>query len=102
MKIFERVVLLQLLPEQGNLTTILIVRKLREKLSFTEEEHKEFNLRQEGERLLWDNEKDIDKEIEFGEKEKDIIVESLKKLNSEKSLTEKHLSLWDKFIEKGT
>ncbi len=37
--VLERLLLLNLLPEAGNLTTIRIVRELRESLSFTEDEH---------------------------------------------------------------
>lgn len=39
LNVLERLLLLQLLPESGNLTTITIVRKLRESLSFNEDEH---------------------------------------------------------------
>lgn len=39
LNVLERLLLLQLLPESGNLTTITIVRQLRESLSFNEDEH---------------------------------------------------------------
>jgi len=41
----ERVVLVTILPAEGDYTTIKLVRKLRESLSFSEEEHKQLNFR---------------------------------------------------------
>ncbi|KKL25025.1 hypothetical protein LCGC14_2409420, partial [marine sediment metagenome] len=41
----ERLVLVTILPAEGDYTTLKLVRKLRESLSFTEEEHKELNFR---------------------------------------------------------
>ncbi len=39
-----------------------------------------------------------EREIKIGDKATDIIVESLKKLDDEKKLTETHISLYKKFI----
>ena len=41
----ERLVLVNILPPEGDYTTLKLVRKLRESLSFTEEEHKQLNFR---------------------------------------------------------
>jgi len=41
----ERLVLVTILPAEGDYTTLKLVRKLRESLSFTEEEHKQLNFR---------------------------------------------------------
>lgn len=45
LNVLERLLLLQLLPESGNLTTITIVRQLRESLSFNEDEHEVLQFR---------------------------------------------------------
>lgn len=95
---FERLILLNILPKEGDFTTLKIVRKLREALSFSEAEHKALQFKQEGEKVLWKTEADVEKDITIGEKATDIIVEVLKKLNSEKKLTEQHFSLYEKYI----
>lgn len=41
----ERLVLVNILPPEGDYTTLKLVRKLRESLSFSEEEHKQVNFR---------------------------------------------------------
>lgn len=46
LNVLERLLVLGLLPESGNLTTIRIVRKLREALSFNEEDHEVLIFRQ--------------------------------------------------------
>ena len=40
----ERIRLLGILPEKGNLLTLKIVRELRDDLSFSEKEHKDFKI----------------------------------------------------------
>lgn len=41
----ERLILVNVLPAESDYTTLKLVRKLRESLSFTEEEHKQLNFR---------------------------------------------------------
>ena len=98
--VFERVVLLGILPEQGNFLTLKIVRQLREGLSFTETELKALDLKQNGDQVTWNpaaaNPEGT--EIIIGEKATDIIVEALKKLNDEGKLMEQHFTLYEKFI----
>ncbi len=98
--VFDRLILLNILPKEGDFTTLKIVRKMREDLSFTEEEHKALDFKQENEgRIQWIQEADKPKEISIGERATDIIVEVLKKLNDDKKLQDQHYSLYEKFIE---
>ena len=98
--VFDRMILLNILPGEGDFTTLKIVRKMREDLSFSEEEHKALEFKQEDEgRIQWIKEADKPKEISIGEKATDIIVEVLKKLNDDKKLQDQHYSLYEKFIE---
>lgn len=96
--ISERLTLLNGLPVKGDITTIRIVRKLREQLSFTEVEHNRHNFRNEGELLRWDHAAEA-AEMNFGHKAKSIIIEVLEKASVDGNLTEEHISLWDKFVE---
>lgn len=92
----DRIVLLSLLPREGDLTTIRIVHELRQALSFTEEEHKALNIRSEGDVLAWDGVGGT-KEIPIGPHAHVLISDALKKLNDEGQVTEDHLGVWEKF-----
>jgi hypothetical protein len=95
---FERVMLLNILPAEGDLTTLRIVRKLREDLSFSEEEHKELELNQdETGKVTWRSDKDKNKEVEIGAKALGVIRSALDRLNKEKKLRDYHLGLCDRF-----
>ena len=100
MTVLERLVLLNILPKEGDFTTIKLMRKLRESLSFDEDELKKIEFVQDGDQTRW-NEKNastIMKQIQIGEKMTDIVHDALKKLNDEKKLTNEHLSLYEKFV----
>jgi hypothetical protein len=107
--VYERITLLNILPKEGDFTTLKIVRQLRESLSFSEKEHKELSFKGSGDklddgsvvpqgRIMWNVNADKPKEILLGEKAKDIIADRLKELDKQKKLTEAHFSLYEKFI----
>jgi len=100
----ERLILLGILPPQGDIASLKIVRKLREDLGFSEKEQKKIKLiivpgatDQEG-GYRWDGE--IEKDVEIGEKATDIIVKSLTDLSSKGQLHIDQLDLYEKFVEK--
>ena len=93
----SRIRLLGILPEKGNLLTLKIVRTLRDDLSFSEKEHKDFNIKAKGNQITW-GDKCKPKTIEFGDQAKKLIVKSLKDLDEQGELTLADLPLWDLFI----
>lgn len=99
LNVLERLLLLNILPAEGDFTTIKIVRTLREELSFTEEEHERLQVNVSDGKVQWDMGKEVLRNFVFGNKARDLISEDLKKLNVEKKLTEQHLSLYEKFVE---
>lgn len=72
----ERIRLLAILPEKGNLLTIKIVRELREELSFSEKEHKDFGIRTLGNNIQWDDNAKP-KNVKIGDQGKELIEKSL-------------------------
>ena len=92
-----RLVLLGILPPEGNLTTIRIVRELREGLSFSEGEHKDLQMVQEGQQLRWEEGAVPDKVLDIGAKGQEVIREAIKKLDDDKKLVPDHLELVDLF-----
>jgi len=99
----ERLMLLGVLPNQGDFTTLKIIRKMREDLSFSEEEHKVLNFQNDAAKgtIAWNMETDkgIQKDVALGEKAQEIIKASLQKLNSEKRLLMDHMDVYEKFCE---
>jgi hypothetical protein len=99
LSVWERFKLLQILPEKGDFITLKIVRKLREDLSFSEEEQAVFQFKQDGERMMWNPEADQFKELQFGPKATSIIIEALKAVDKRKMLDNSQLILFEKFVD---
>ena len=98
----DRILLLGLLPREGNFLTLRILSDFRQGLGFTEKELSDFNIRQVGEQLTWD--KGVNREFLIGKRTKDIIIESLTTLDKQEKLREEHIPLYLIFIgdEDGT
>jgi len=96
----DRLTLLNILPKEGDFTTIKLMRKLRESLSFDEEELKKIEFIQDGDQVRWNVEgaASILKQCQIGEKMTDTIHDALKKLSDEKKLTDQYLSLYERFV----
>ena len=99
LNVFERLVLLPILPAEGDFLTLKIMRELKESLSMSQTDLDEFEIKQAGEQVTWNEKGNEEREIEIGEKATDIVVESLKALDKEKKLTERHFSLYEKFCK---
>lgn len=96
LQVIERITLLQILPKEGNYATFKILIELKSALSFTEKEYKEFKMSEKDGIISWGASKE--KEVNIGEKGKQIIQEALKKLDQENKLTEVTYKLYEKFI----
>jgi len=99
LSVLERLVLLGILPKEGDFTTLKLVRKLRENLSFDEGEHEKLKFVQDGDQVRWNETALEPKHVAIGEKMRDVIIGALKKLDDEKKLREEHFSLYEKFVE---
>lgn len=96
----ERVMLLQVLPREGDITTLRLVRQLREALSFSEQEHQDYNIRNEGLRIAWnDAGEQAKKAVDLGPKALLVIADALKQRSKEKKLTPEYVDLYDRFVE---
>ena len=97
----DRLVLLGILPPEGNLATIRIVRELREALSFSETEHADLQMVQEDGQIRWEEGAVPDRPIEIGAKGQEIVRDALAKLDKDEKLTADHLALCDTFEYEG-
>ncbi len=101
LKVFERLVLLNILPKEGNFVTLKITRRLQEGLSFNEKEIKELNIKTDPKtgNATWNAKADKEKEVEMGREARKIIIEALEKLDKDEKLTQDHYTLFEKFVE---
>lgn len=97
--IVERIQLLGLLPKEGDITMLRLIRDAQQALAFSEEEIAAAEITTESNRTQWNPEKAVEKEIAFGDATKGIIVDALKKLNEAKQLTINHLPLYERFVD---
>jgi len=102
LKILERMVLLRMLPAEGNFATLKIIRELESELGFSEADYKKYKLIQEGNNVKWDIKVDEDeqKDVPIGDLAHSIIVTALKDLDEKQKLTQQHISIFEKFIPK--
>lgn len=98
LNIKNRIVLLGLLPAEGDITTLKIVRQLREALSFTEQEHEDCRIVQSGGQITWNPEADPKKDIPIGSKARKVIEDAFTKANQAKKLTADHIDLYELFF----
>lgn len=92
--------ILRILPKEGNLITLRLLRELITKLGITDEEHKEYDIVQKDGRISWDDQKASElKEFELGDATMGVIKDELNKLNKQNKLDMELLSLADKFID---
>jgi len=97
LSVMERIHLLSLLPKEGNLVTLKIVRNLQNDLGFSEKENKETGLTiNKDNRYEW--KKDIQKEVDIGDTAKQVIKDMFEELDKNKKLNMQTLELYERFV----
>jgi len=110
LSVLDRLKLLEALPPQGDIGTLKIIRQLKEKLSFTEEEIQDMEISFKASEEVkdgvahpvieynWNREKAKILIVEFKPTALNILAVALKKLNREGKLTEQYVSIYEKFF----
>jgi len=98
LKLLDRLLLLKALPKEGSYATLKITQDLKLHLALSEEEFKEFEVKEGDGNITWNSGKDVGKEIPIGEKAMDIIVMALKKRDRDGELTEQEIPVYERFI----
>ena len=102
LNVFDRLTLMGILPKEGSFVTLKVIRDLINSLGIEDEEFKEFDIKQEGTKVFWNEKKGaVEKEFEFGDKAEQIVVDTLKELDLSKKLEQSHFSLYEKFVKNG-
>ena len=99
LKAIDRLMLMKILPQQGDLLQTKIVSDMKAKLDFSEAEQQELDMKRTPEgNLQWTSEKDTGKEFSFGPRGLVIVKDTLKDLDKNKKLLAPHIPLWEAFI----
>jgi len=96
----ERIALLSILPKEGNIVTLKILRDLGNNLGLTEMEVKESEIEMEAGMLRWNAEavSKMDKAIPMGDKAREVMVEALTALSDQNKMGMVHLALYERFV----
>lgn|SRR3990167_5215000 len=95
----ERLLILGVLPHEGDVTTLKIIRDLKQSLGFSEDEYKALAFKQTNNQVTWTPQTPAYKDFLIGEKATDIIVGSLKHLADAKKLGEHLLALYERLVD---
>ena len=99
--VFDRVLLLNILPREGDFRTLKVLRKLADDLGFSEDEAAALQFQQDGVSIKWRQEADAPKDVPMGEIAREIIADRLRELDKQKKLTLEHMSLYERFVLDG-
>ena len=95
----DRIILTNLLPKEGNIVDLRIIRNLTDELGFDEHDLANFGMAQNETGVTWDPSKEQPKRVAIGPRAGAIIRERLEALNRANKLTADHLPLWERFVE---
>lgn len=95
----ERSDLLEILPDRGDVLTLRVVHDIIAQLAITPAEQVQANLRREGDRWVWDQDKAPEADLSFTPPALTVIRDALSSMDKKKTLGLNHLSLYEKFIE---
>jgi hypothetical protein len=99
LSVSDRILLLNILPKEGNLLDLRIVRDLHKSLSFTETEHAALQFVVTDNQIQWNREADQGADIEIGPKAISLTLASLEALNAASKLKLEHLDLMERLEE---
>jgi hypothetical protein len=102
LSVMDRLMLLDVLPQQGNILTLRIVRDAQQALELHTSEIEDWEITLNGPHIRWNQEKVQDVDVSLSEAALGIAREAIKKLDGENKLTANHISLWEKLIDGGS
>lgn len=91
--IIERLNLPRLFPKEGGIIQQLLVRDIAKKVEFSQEEIKDIDLKQEGNQITWNPDKNVIKEVDFSESEIAFLKDQVVLMDKEKKITQDMLDL---------
>lgn len=99
MNIWDRLIALTILPQEGNLAQLRLVRELAGKLGLSAEEINKYEVTTEKDGTIkWNKDKDEELLIPFHDKEFELMRDQLTELDKKNKLEQKMFSLCEKFM----
>ena len=95
LSIKDRIVLLNILPKEGNLTTIRQLRELREALSFSDDEAASLEMHEDEGRIFWNGE--VTKDVTIGARMMTLIADEFDALDKGGRFKDEMLDTYEKF-----
>ena len=100
LSIIERILLLNLIPHEGNMVELMMFKDIEEKLDISSKEAEKIGLKSiEKWWVIRDDKKAESKSVEFSSSEKEFLKWVLTKLDTEKKLTEQHITIYNMFVK---
>jgi len=96
--VVDRVILLNVLPKEGNMITLLSLRDLKAELVFSEAENESLGVKMEDGNLMWNKDAEQEKAVEINGTMTKIIVEALLDMDKQGKLNEAMIDTCQKFI----
>lgn len=94
----RRLLVLNILPREGNIVTLRIVKETRDALAISEDEMKELDMKRDNEgNVVWNEQKEKLKEIKLGDPTKGLIFDTLMKLSDANKLPLEYVELYDEY-----
>ncbi len=95
----QRLLLLNILPDESDYITLKVIRKQQDLLSFSDEELQRLKVKHEGDLYTWDEKVDEPVEIEISESARGVIKMAFRRLDSDGQLKVEFLPLYEHFME---
>lgn len=96
----ERIALQGILPKSGGMAKMILVREIISKSAITSDDIQKTGMIDTPEgNTIWDSSRDPHKEVDFNEKELDLLKESAKIADQEGKITMDNLSLIEKLLK---
>ena len=96
--VVDRVILLNVLPKEGNMITLLSLRDLKAELVFSEAENEALGVKMEDGNIMWNKDAEQEKAVEINGTMTKIIVEALLDMDKQGKLNEAMIDTCQKFI----
>jgi hypothetical protein len=94
----NRLILLGVLPVQGNMVEMLVVKGIREVVDVLPTEAEAIGLKATGDRVQWDTAKEVPLKVTFNEPETELVRKALTEMDAQRKLTLDHLDLYKLFV----
>jgi hypothetical protein len=101
LSVAERLALLNVLPREGNIGTLRIVRDLQKELEFTEQDQGrlQMNFSEDGKTVEWKAQFDVGKDIEVGPRALEIIRKGFESISEQGVMPMNYLPIYDRVFE---